>query len=244
MTQAAHDDYHIPEGFEHCSKLDPVNEAPSALDRVKALVAILTGPDGCPWDGKQTNKSLIKPLLEETYEYIDALENGDRENMREELGDMLLQSIFQAQLCSQDPDDPFDLDEVCNRLVDKLITRHPQVFAPDGQETLLSGEDTLKLWEKMKQREKHRKSVLDGISKAQGALPCSAKVVSRVAKSEHSAELEQAFDMAQANPEDAYADRILNIVREANRNGIDIESALRNRLREAENRIVELEERP
>lgn len=94
MTEAAHDDYQLPEEFEHCSKLAPVRDAPSALDRVKQVVRILHEPGGCLWDGEQTNTSLLKPLLEETYEYIDAVETNDRDNMREELGDMLLQSVF------------------------------------------------------------------------------------------------------------------------------------------------------
>ena len=131
MTEAAHDDYQLPEEFEHCLKLAPVRDAPSALDRVKQVVRILHEPGGCPWDGEQTNTSLLKPLLEETYEYIDAVETNDRDNMREELGDMLLQSVFQAQVCAVDAQDPFNIDEVCNRLVDKLITRHPHVFQTD-----------------------------------------------------------------------------------------------------------------
>ena len=102
MTEAAHDDYQLPEEFEHCLKLAPVRDAPSALDRVKQVVRILHEPGGCPWDGEQTNTSLLKPLLEETYEYIDAVETNDRDNMREELGDMLLQSVFQAQVCAVD----------------------------------------------------------------------------------------------------------------------------------------------
>ena len=97
MTEAAHDDYQLPEEFEHCLKLAPVRDAPSALDRVKQVVRILHEPGGCPWDGEQTNTSLLKPLLEETYEYIDAVETNDRDNMREELGDMLLQSVFQTK---------------------------------------------------------------------------------------------------------------------------------------------------
>ena len=105
MTEAAHDDYQLPEEFEHCLKLAPVRDAPSALDRVKQVVRILHEPGGCPWDGEQTNTSLLKPLLEETYEYIDAVETNDRDNMREELGDMLLQSVFQAQVCAVDAQD-------------------------------------------------------------------------------------------------------------------------------------------
>ena len=233
--------YRLPEGYERCSKLDPVRDAPDAFGRVRALVRILHGPDGCPWDGAQTNESLLKPMLEETYEYVDAVETDDRDNMREELGDVLLQSVFQAQVCSEDPDDPFDLDEVCDRLIDKLITRHPQVFAPDDEKSRpLDADETLALWERMKQREKRRASVLDGISKAQGALPRAAKVVSRIGKSEHAGELDAAFDAPSALDDD-YADRILRIVREARRDGVDVECDLRVRLREVETAIAAIE---
>ena len=95
MTQAAHDGYQLPDGFEHCSKLRPVVEATSALDRVRAVVTILAAPGGCPWDGKQTNRTLLESI-EETYEYVDTVEADDREGMREELGDLLLQSVFQG----------------------------------------------------------------------------------------------------------------------------------------------------
>lgn len=247
MTVAAHDDYVLPEGFEHCSKLTPVVEAVSALDRVRAIVKILHEPGGCPWDAKQTNRSLVKPLLEETYEYIDALECDDRDNMREELGDMLLQSVFQAQVCSHDDQDPFNIDEVCDRLVNKLITRHPHIFTPDDvedPESPKNAEETLALWEQAKQKEKHRSSVLEGISRAQGALPRAAKVVSRVAKSPRRNELEAAFDMPSSDdPESQYADVVITAIRAAHQAGVDIESALRNRLRDIENAIVDIESR-
>lgn len=203
MTEYHASAYRLPSGFEHCSKLKPVAEAATALDRVKAVVDVLYSPGGCPWDGKQTNKSLLKNLLEETYEYVDAVETHDRDNMREELGDVLLQSVFQARVCESDTEDPFGIDEVADRLVNKLITRHPHVFAADdagnssdssdafdadsndGGEAAQpeSPEAVLALWEKMKQQEKHRKSVLEGISRVQGALPRAAKVVSRISKS-------------------------------------------------------------
>ncbi|MBW3094089.1 nucleotide pyrophosphohydrolase [Bifidobacterium sp. 64T4] len=248
MTEAAHDDYALPEGFEHCPKLAPVVQATSALDRVKAIVRILNEPGGCPWDGEQTNETLLKPLLEETYEYIDAVETGDRDNMREELGDTLLQSVFQAQVCSHDPADPFDIDEVCDRLVDKLITRHPHVFtsgdddaAPDKP---ASAEDTLALWEKMKQKEKRRSSVLEGISHAQGALPRAAKVVSRVSKSPDRERLERAFEpgtATDATHDHRYADEIIDVIRRARRDGVDIETDLRCRLRDIETAITTME---
>ena len=274
-------DYRLPGGFEHCSKLKPVVEAATALDRVKAVVDVLYSPGGCPWDGKQTNESLLKNLLEETYEYIDAVETHDRDNMREELGDVLLQSVFQARVCESDAEDPFDIDEVADRLVNKLITRHPHVFAADdvadssdadgnGGEAASQSESpeaVLALWEKMKQQEKHRKSVLEGISRAQGALPRAAKVVSRISKSPNADELFAAFvDSSSASTQqdveqtqaanqsesnggnsvewgkaDAYADEIFAIVREARTDGIDIEAALRNRLRDIEEKVALIE---
>lgn len=245
MTQAAHDDYELPEGFKHCPKLTPVVEAVSALDRVKTIVRILNEPGGCPWDGEQTNKSLLKPLLEETYEYIDAVETNDRANMREELGDTLLQSIFQAQVCAHDDNDPFDIDEICNRLVDKLITRHPHVFAAPDDEHVdghapQNAEDTLALWERMKQKEKQRTSVLEGISHAQGALPRTAKIVSRVAKSARHEQLEQAFE-PETTGEHQYADAIITAIRAAHHNGVDIEADLRCRLRDIEHAIETIE---
>ncbi|MBW3087855.1 MazG family protein [Bifidobacterium sp. 82T24] len=243
--------YRLPAGFEHCSKLRPVVEAKTALDRVKAIVDILYSPGGCPWDGRQTNRTLLKHLLEETYEYIDAVETDDRDNMREELGDVLLQSVFQARVCETDPDDPFGIDEVADRLVDKLITRHPHVFVPDdadGADGTQTGpespEATLALWEKVKQKEKHRKSVLDGISHTQGAFLRAAKVVSRVSKSPHADDLFEAFDGpddASASRSDAYADDIFAVIRRAQADGVDVESALRNRLRDVEAGIAERE---
>lgn len=281
MTEYHASAYRLPSGFEHCSKLKPVAEAATALDRVKAVVDVLYSPGGCPWDGKQTNKSLLKNLLEETYEYVDAVETHDRDNMREELGDVLLQSVFQARVCESDAEDPFGIDEVADRLVNKLITRHPHVFAADdvadssdadgnGGEAasqLESPEAVLALWEKMKQQEKHRKSVLEGISRAQGALPRAAKVVSRISKSPNADRLFAAFDEPAAadaqrddvHPQaanqsessgdnsverekaDAYADEILAVVRKARVDGIDIESALRNRLRDVEEKVALIE---
>lgn len=266
--------YHLPAGFEHCSKLKPVLDAPTALERVRALVTILVNPGGCPWDERQTNRTLLKNLLEETYEFVDTVEEDDREGMREELGDLLMQSIYQAAVCEKDQGDPFTLDEVCDRLVTKLITRHPHVFAPDddphaSQED--SPEEVLAVWNAMKQREKHRKSVVEGISRAQGAFPRAAKIIHRAAKAKHAQLLDQALASTgagrteatetivmpeatettaaagnkanvntSANP-DTYANRILAIIHEADAHGIDMESALRNRLREVEQRLVTLE---
>ena len=261
MTEAVHDDYQLPAGFDRCSKLDPVVQAPTALERARVLVTILANPGGCPWDEKQTNTTLLKNLLEETYEFVDTVEENDREGMREELGDLLMQSMHQAAVCEKDVSDPFTLDEVCNRLVDKLITRHPNVFAPDDEAQAgknESAKEVLSTWNRMKQREKHRKSAIEGISHAQGAFPRAAKIVHRVAKADDpelferammrtgrtdagSTASEQSISGASQPTPDNYADQILNIIQRADGDGIDIESALRNRLRDVEQRIIELE---
>ena len=256
MTQAAHDGYQLPDGFEHCSKLRPVVEATSALDRVRAVVTVLAAPGGCPWDGKQTNRTLLRNLIEETYEYVDTVEADDREGMREELGDLLLQSVFQGVVCQKDSVDPFTLDEVCDRLVNKLITRHPAVFAPDSAQDADDGsgqspEDVLKLWNEMKRKEKHRTSALEGISHSQGAFLRAAKVVHRVAGSDHADRLSAAFaaETSQAATGDTpesptaagLADDILTVIRRADAAGIDIDAALRSRLRAVEDEIVRLE---
>lgn len=257
--------YRLPQGFKHCSKLKPVVEAPTALERVRALVTILVHPGGCPWDVQQTNRTLLKNLLEETYEFVDTVEENDREGMREELGDLLMQSIYQAAVCEKDDADPFTLDEVCDRLVTKLITRHPHVFAPDDDPHAShedSPEEVLAVWNAMKQQEKHRKSVIEGISHAQGALPRAAKIIHRANKAEHSQLLDQALDFSgtrSARPAESdkaaessrgndanatsntYADRILAVIRDADAHGVDVETALRNRLREVEERLVALE---
>ena len=242
MTQAAHDGYQLPDGFEHCSKLRPVVEATSALDRVRRGHHPRCA--GRLPVGRQADEPHAG--IEETYEYVDTVEADDREGMREELGDLLLQSVFQGVVCQKDSVDPFTLDEVCDRLVNKLITRHPAVFAPDSAQDADDGsgqspEDVLKLWNEMKRREKHRTSVLEGISHSQGAFLRAAKVVHRVAGSDHADRLSAAFaaETSQAATGDTpesptaagLADDILTAIRRADAAGIDIDAALRSRLR-------------
>src|SRR4051812_8174468 len=95
---------------------------PDLLD----IMAKLRAPDGCPWDRKQTHESLLNYLIEESYEFIDAVENRDRANMKEELGDVLLQVVFHAQLGKETGD--FDFDAVVHGISEKLVRRHPHVF--------------------------------------------------------------------------------------------------------------------
>ena len=113
--------------------------------------AILRGPDGCPWDRKQTHESLIKNLREESEELIAAIEKKDAENMKEELGDVLLQVLFHAQLAKEEG--LFDIDDVIQALYDKLHYRHPHVF---GDMKAGSAEEALAVWKEMKRKEKNK----------------------------------------------------------------------------------------
>lgn len=113
--------------------------------------AILRGPNGCPWDKKQTHESLIKNLREESEELIAAIEKKDAENMKEELGDVLLQVLFHAQLAKEEG--LFDIDDVIQGLYDKLHYRHPHVF---GDMKAGSPEEALAVWKEMKRKSREK----------------------------------------------------------------------------------------
>ncbi|MDA3017903.1 MAG: nucleoside triphosphate pyrophosphohydrolase, partial [Actinomycetota bacterium] len=100
----------------------------SELLRLAEVMDRLRSPGGCPWDAEQTHESLVKYLLEESYEFIDALGEGDRIGMREELGDVLLQVYFHARMAQDHPSDPFSIEDVAKLIADKLIRRHPHVI--------------------------------------------------------------------------------------------------------------------
>ena len=148
----------------------------SALLAAVAVMDRLRSPGGCPWDAEQTHASLLRYLVEETYELYDALVAGDRAAVREELGDVLLQVLFHARLAQEEPDG-FDVDDVARDLVTKLVGRHPHVFG-DGESVATAG-DQERRWEELKALEKRRGSVLDGVAAAQPAAALLGKYVSR-----------------------------------------------------------------
>ena len=111
---------------------------------------ILRGPNGCPWDKKQTHETLIKCLRNETQELVDAIENKDDENMKEELGDVLLQVLMHSQIAAEEG--KFTIDDVIQGLYDKLHRRHPHVFGDHAQAA--TPEEALALWKEMKKKEK------------------------------------------------------------------------------------------
>jgi len=145
-------------------------------------MAALRAPDGCPWDREQDHQSLRSHAVEEVYELLDAIEAGDDVEMAEELGDLLLQVVFHAQLARERG--VFDFDAVCQHLVDKLVRRHPHVF---GSVTVKDIDQVWANWESIKKAEKagskhERKSALDGVPRHLPALMRSQKLLKKAAK--------------------------------------------------------------
>ncbi|MCK2237038.1 MULTISPECIES: MazG family protein [unclassified Crossiella] len=142
----------------------------------------LRSPGGCPWDAEQTHDSLRQYLVEETYELLEAIEDGDRAALREELGDVLLQVLFHARVAEEDGADPFSIDEVATELVAKLVGRHPHVFAEHGDPAVRDSHTQQQRWEELKQMEKRRESAVDGVALGQPAVALAAKLAQRAGR--------------------------------------------------------------
>ncbi|MCA1711025.1 MAG: MazG family protein [Actinobacteria bacterium] len=140
---------------------------------VVAVMDRLRSPGGCPWDARQTHDSLKPYLLEEAYEAYEAIEDGSRADLREELGDVLLQIAFHARLAQEHEQDAFSIDDVAGDLVDKLVRRHPHVFAG------APADDVEATWEQLKTAEKGRTSVTEGVPLGQPALSLATKLQKR-----------------------------------------------------------------
>ncbi len=121
----------------------------SQLQRLVEVMDTLRSPGGCPWDAEQTHESLLKYLLEESYEFVDAVQSDNRVDMREELGDVLLQVYFHARMAQEHPTDPFSIEDVAQGIADKLIRRHPHVF--EGVE-VRDSQEVLENWEELKKK--------------------------------------------------------------------------------------------
>lgn len=193
------------------------------LDLV-TVMDTLRSPGGCPWDAEQTHTSLLRYLLEETHEVIEAVERGDREHLIEELGDLLLQVVFHARIGEEHEQAPFDIDEVAAGVVAKLVRRHPHVFAePDADAT--SSQVSVS-WEELKQTEKQRQGPFEGIPASLPSLARAQKMLDRLAH----AGVDRGAAVVTAAGDDALAARLLDAVLQACHDGTDAESALRSAL--------------
>ncbi len=171
--------------FDHLTsvfvpQLEPVR-AIGSVQGLRAIVTRLRGPEGCPWDREQTHRSVRKYVIEEAYEVADAIDDGDPTELKEELGDLLLQVLLHAQIA--DDEGEFDLDDVVRRLSEKLVGRHPHVF---GDVTARTSADVIRNWEALKRAEKGEtkgpKSVLDGIPRSMPALITAQETFRRAAE--------------------------------------------------------------
>jgi XTP/dITP diphosphohydrolase len=197
---------------------------------VVAVMDRLRSPGGCPWDAEQTHESLVKYLVEEAHEAAEAIAAGDRDHMREELGDVLLQVAFQSRVAEEHADAPFDIDDVAGGLVAKLVRRHPHVFA-DGDAS--SPEEVERAWEQIKAQERAEQAghaggeaghagLLHGIPASLPALIAADKVLARWERGGRG-DLPTGDDIGA---------RLLALVAEARAAGLDPEAELRRALRE------------
>jgi len=163
-------------------RCSPEMKKSPAINNLLAVMAKLRSPKGCPWDREQDHMTLRFHAVEEVYELIDAIEAGDDHELAEELGDLLLQVVFQCQLGQERG--AFDFEKVARHITDKLIRRHPHVF---GETKVKNVDEVWANWEKIKRAEKHgtkheRASALDGIPKHLPALLRAEKLVKKARK--------------------------------------------------------------
>lgn len=187
----------------------------------------------CVWSQRITHDDLVPYLVEESAELIDAIEQGTRADLREELGDLLWQVLFHAAVAAQDPEDPFDIDDVAAGLVAKMVHRHPHVF---GDEVATTPEEVLVHWNAAKAAEKReRRSVLAGISSHMPSLALAQKMLGRAATLAAAPEIPARC--AEVPDEASLGEQLLALVATAQEQGWDAERALRGAIRRLEGDI-------
>lgn len=221
---------------------------------VEVVTKLRDKENGCPWDLKQTHESLIPNFIEELYESVEAIENKDYGHLSEELGDLMMHIIMQVQIASEK--DRFEMEEVLQKIKDKLIRRHPHIFG-DGHAT--DAEGVKMNWERIKQEEKRhsRTSAIDGIPQNMPALivaqrmqekaasvgfdwpdvtPAIDKLVEEVHEFQEACKSKNIDDM-----KDELGDMLFSIINIARKSGFDSETALRGTIRKFENRFKKVE---
>jgi tetrapyrrole methylase family protein/MazG family protein/ATP diphosphatase len=214
----------------------------------------LLDPDGCPWDREQSFESLRRYVLEEACEVIDAIEGGDKKALREELGDLLLQVVFQAELARREGS--FAIDDVVEAIVDKLVRRHPHVF---GHLSAKDADEVLRNWEKLKAAEKKGRGILGGVPRSLPALTRAQRVGEKVARvgfdwedekgsrakvGEEFGELERAIGSGdKVRIEEEMGDVLFALVNVSRHLDVDAEGALRRTIDKFTRRFAHVERR-
>jgi XTP/dITP diphosphohydrolase len=208
------------------------------LDELIETVALLRAPGGCPWDADQTHASLVQYLVEESWELIDAIESGDRDEMIEELGDVLYQVLFHADIAAHTAGEDFDIQDVAAHMTAKMVSRHPHVFG--GDRTAETADDVVSFWDELKADEKpHRTSVLDGIPRGMPALALAQKVLGKAEKV--GVQVTDAHEPP--TTEEELGRTLLALVASARSQGLDAERALRHAVRGLEEDVRAAEDR-
>ena len=222
------------------------------FDELVEIMARLRGPDGCPWDREQTHESLSRHVIEEAYELVEAIEHGDDMHLKEELGDLLLQIVFHAQIAADRQ--AFTIDDVITDLNKKLVRRHPHIFDKAKAET---PEDVSRVWEEIKRDDegKYKESRLEGIPGSLPALLRAGKVQKRMVTAgfdweaeedvlaallDEAGELQQAL-RGEGDIREEIGDILFMLVNVARRLDIEPEAALRTATTKAENRFKFME---
>lgn len=226
----------------------------TTLARLVGVMRRLLAPDGCPWDREQTFESLRKYVLEEACEVIDAIDAKDRDGIKEELGDLLLQIVFQAELARAEG--AFAIDDVVEAIVNKLVTRHPHVF---GDAKADDSTEVLSNWEKLKAKEKQGRGILAGVPRSMPALNRAQRIGEKVARvgfdwpdvagsrakvTEELAELDRAIALKDASAiEDELGDVLFALVNLSRHVEVDAEGALRRTIDKFTRRFAHVERR-
>lgn len=229
-----------PEHGHRLSPIDPASISPGdALRRAADVMAAVRAR--CVWSARITHEDLVPYLVEESAELIDAVEAGTRAGLREELGDLLWQVLFHAAVAAEATDDPFDIDDVADALADKMIRRHPHVFA-DAVAT--TPDEVLVHWNAAKAAEKRdRRSVLDGVSAHMPSLALAQKLLSRAAALAAPGLVANAHNAPDAQSEEEVGQALLGLVALAQERGWDAERALRRAIRGVEEQVRVIEAR-
>ncbi|MFF1909881.1 MazG family protein [Kitasatospora sp. NPDC058218] len=217
---------------EHAGEVPEIEVLPGSYDlpgaRLLDLVSVmdrLRSPGGCPWDAEQTHASLVKYLVEESFELVEAIEEGDRETLREELGDVLLQVFFHSRIAEEHPTDAFSIDDVAGDIVEKLMYRHPHVFGDTEAEGAAEVEAN---WETLKAAEKsERESVLDGVPAGLPSLAYAAKLVSRVRRAGFTGVPDEPYELPAGLTAESAGRLLLAVAQRAHDAGVDVDAALR-----------------